>query len=353
MKTANRKTFVVDLGKRVFSTCPPIVTIPKLSSDISGFSTVPDLMDRLSDDRPEAFPYERELALYLLLIASVWPNDNQRLVTAARIFAGALNFHVSNVPTNRVFDVGGTGFTFHENFPRAKVEAFNDILFAKIGGPQSLLFSQSLEDFHRDLWKQVADLTIIHDVIEYIVKTSSLFPRISSLTFAYRAIADNIFARKGGYGIAEGPKRRRGKAGAVTTSEAVRAKCKRAPTTVILSFIMTRWYKLHFYDPANPRFFVRLSINENSSLGVGVNLSVICKQLLAAKSVQNVTIARWAKVDAAIPLQKLRYIYTLSSEELERAFEISDKVFKTPISQEERDAVREKLRTWGQQIPGT
>jgi hypothetical protein len=344
-KTASRKKLVVDLGKRVFSACPPVITRPRLSSDISGFSTVAELTDKLSDDHAEALPYERELALYLLLIASLWPNDNQRLLTAARIFAGALNFHVSNVPTNRVYNVGDTEFVFHKKYQSAKVETFNDALFAKIGGPHSLLFSQSLEEFHRDLWKQVEDLTMIHDVIEYIVKTYSLLPRLSSLTFAYHAIADNIFAREGGYGIAAGPKRRRGESGPVTTIETVRAKCKHAPKTVIMSFIMTRWWGVHLFDPANPQFFVRLATNEISNIGLGIQLSILREQLLAAKPQQNISIARWAQVDA-IPLKKPTYVYELNSEELEKAFEISDRVFKRPLSQEERDAVRRKLRTW-------
>jgi hypothetical protein len=348
--TGKRIELVVDLDKRVFSTSPPMFTRPNLKRDISGFSTVPDLINKLSDNSTEAFPYERELALYLLLVASLWPGDDARLVTAARIFAGALNFHVSNVPPNRVFNEGDSEFVFHKEFQRAKIEVFNDVFFTKIGGPQSLLFSQSLEEFHHDLWKQVADLTMIHDVMEYLIKTSSLSGRLSSLTFAYHAIAHNIFSTEGGYGIPTGQKRRRGKSELVTTMESVRAKCKGVTKNVILSFIMTRWYGIHLLDPANPQFLVRLARQEILDSDLRFETSALARQLLAAKSPQNISLIRWARTDA-LPLEKPPRFYTLNSEELERAFTISDSVFKIPLSQDERDALRRKLQTWWQQIP--
>ena len=68
---------------------------PTLPSDLRGFSTVDELIDRLTGDERSAFPYEQELTLYVLLVASLWPNDHERLLAAARIFSGALNFHFS------------------------------------------------------------------------------------------------------------------------------------------------------------------------------------------------------------------------------------------------------------------
>jgi hypothetical protein len=353
MKAAGRQTYSADLAKIVHDpdARTPTLTRPKLSEEISGFSTVPDLIAKLSY-HGEALPYERALALYLLLIASLWPDDNDRLVTAARIFAGALNFHVCSVPKNQAFRAGDIECGFHETFPKADVEKFNRLFFTRIGGQHSLLFTQSLQGFQHDLWEQVAGLMMIHDVLEYLVMTSSL-PRISSLTFAYYAIANNFFGREGGYGIKTGTKknlRNRIKPGFVTTAETVRAKCKRFPKNAFLSFFLTRFAGLHLIHPADPSFFGRLAHHHITEFQLKVCLSLFRSNLLKGRSQQNLSITRWALVDA-IPLEKQwqSQVHTLTPEELERVFKISEQVFQktNPISEEERESIRQKCKPGG------
>jgi hypothetical protein len=85
---------VINPAERVESKNPPVIFRPKLPSDLAGFSSIDDLIRREGDPKTH-FPFQRELALYLLLLASLWPGDTNRLLVAARIFSGALNFRVS------------------------------------------------------------------------------------------------------------------------------------------------------------------------------------------------------------------------------------------------------------------
>jgi hypothetical protein len=329
----------VDFNKRVFSKNPPIIAVPQLRSDLSGFSTVDELIGRLTRDHRPIFPYEKELVLYLLLIASLWPNDYERLLTAARLFSGALNFHFSRAPK----DMYRRARLLRRKLSRKKINFFNKHFFVRIGGPPSLLFCPSVERFHRDVWERIAELTIILDFTEYIFKSSILSKKICSASFAYHAIANNIFSRKGGYGVAEGPKRKskRGNTTAVTTAESVRAKCKHAPETTILSFIMTRWYPFHFFDPANPNFFLVSFRHNESGRWLKVAISMIRDRLLLNMSALNTSITRWALVNSPM-LDKPAHLYTLSAEELERAFKIYEGANKRPLSREEQDAARQK-----------
>ena len=124
----------IDLNKRVFVDSAPLSYPLDLTADISGFSTVEELMARAAGERSVGIPFEKELALYLLLIASLWPNDRERLITAARLFAGALNWSVANQ-----LHKGQTYLQFRKRFPRSKLMSFNQTFFRRIGGPYSLI----------------------------------------------------------------------------------------------------------------------------------------------------------------------------------------------------------------------
>ena len=306
-----KERLVLDLGKRVFSEDPPLIVRPSLRGDLTGFSTVDDLIGKLSRDRRPAFPYERELALYLLLIASIWPGDRERLLAAARIFSGALNFHISRAQEDAASSASRRYLALRQKLSPSEINSYNENFFVKFGGPQSLLFSPSVEAFHRDLWKRIAELTLIHDFAEYIFKSSILSKRISSATFGYHAIANNIFAREGGYGVAGGPKRKRGQTTAVKTAESVRAKCKSVPATVILSFIMTRWYGVHLFDPAHSQFLITLFRHEGTtSSGLRIAMSIIRDRLLKGRSKLNRSLIKWAGVDS--PRYESRHVCTHS-----------------------------------------
>ncbi len=312
---------------------------PTLPDDLSGFSTVEELIDKLIPNRSVAFPFERELALYLLLIASLWPNDHERLLAAARIFSGALNFHLSRVRADSTARSEEYAVFFRELSER-NVKSFNESFFSKIGGPLSLLICPSVNEFYRTLLQQVEDLAMVHDVIEYLVK-SSPFKRIGSATFAYHAIAHNIFARPGGYGIASGPKRTRGETD-VSSAETVRAKCRKVQGPAILSFIMTRWHRFYLLDPTCPEFFCELIDYGPGSLLLG-SLSAMRERVLKNKSKVNISMTKWARLTTP-PLKKA-WLYVLSRDELEQALAISAKVFKRPLTQEEQDSAREILES--------
>jgi hypothetical protein len=333
----------INFSKRVFSQEPPIIGRPKLPDDLGGYSTVEELMDKLPSNGVPAFPYERELALYLLLVASLWPKDRERLLTAARIFSGALNFHFSRARGDGTSTSSKKYAVLGRELSSANIDSFNESFFARIGGPLSLLFCPSIEESHRALWKQVGELTMKHDFVEYLFK-SSPFKRISSVTFAYHAIANNIFERKGGYGVAGGPKRKRGEADPVKTAESVRARCKDIPENVILSFIMTRWCCFHWLDPTYPEFLLNLMDSQVSSSFIKGSVATIEERVRSNKSTVTTSLARWAPTKT--PRPNRAWLQTLSPDELERAFAISTKAFpKKPLTQQEKDSARAILNT--------
>ena len=53
---------------------------------LRGLSNVEDLLASMQGETAESFPFCRELASYLLLVVSLWPNDRQRLLDAAGFF---------------------------------------------------------------------------------------------------------------------------------------------------------------------------------------------------------------------------------------------------------------------------
>ena len=349
---AKRFRISIDLGKRVESSkYPPIIVKPKLPTDMRGFDTVGDLISRQTESRT-AFPFQRELALFLLLIASIWPGDLGRLIVAARIFSGALNFHISPHRKNRMFV--RKRHRFHQEFTSEKLNLFNKVFFARIGGLESLLFCQSVEEFHCELWARTNELAMMHDVIEFLIKTARYFPEFCSSKFAFNAIAHNVFGRIGGYGVAAGPKRKHLKSGLVTTPELVRAKWKNAPDTIILSYILTHWYSIHFFDAANPLFLIRLNeaVREGPRGKLIRFLSLVQEPLHLGKAKQNSSIMKWLRID--IPrLQKPVHFKPLTPNELDQLITISRNHFKKPLTPDQEADVRARLRTWWRQIPRT
>jgi hypothetical protein len=239
----------VNLAKRVESADPPIVFRPNLVNDLAGFNSIQDLIRREVDPKTQ-FPFQRELALYLLLIASLWPGNVDRLLVAARIFSGGLNFRLSGSGKSpKLMKRGGP-------YSASNLGVFNRAFFSRIGGPESLLFCPSSEEFYREIWAHINDLAMMHDVIEFLVKTAD-FPELCSARMAFAAIAVNLFEREGGYGVPSSPKRNH-QTGYVATPETVRARWKAVPDTVVLSFVLTRWYGIHYFDPASPGLFPSL-----------------------------------------------------------------------------------------------
>ena len=315
-----------------------------------GLSNVDDLLALMQGDTPELFPFCREVAAYLLSAFSLWPNDQQRLLDAARIYSGALNYHIAQTPKNHVFRGGTEGrewVIFGRLFPAAELKSFNRIFFERIDGPKSLLFCPSVNQFRRDLVDRTEDLKIVHDVIEFLIKAAKVLPpKLRSASFAYEAVSRNVFSREGGYGIKSGPKRTRYDSNSVTTTGSVREKWKHAPNTVILSYVLTELYKFPFYDLADSGQFVTFSIYVRGITKLRLLVSSIAKQLLAARATQNESIAKWASTVRPAPDNSPFFLFCLTEEELERVFEIDRKVHRNPLSFDEQLAARVKRKNW-------
>jgi hypothetical protein len=235
---------------------------------------------------------------------------------------------------------------FGRLFPTTDLKSFNRIFFESIGGQTSLLFCPSVNQFRRDLVDRTEDLKIVHDVIGYMIKTSRVLPsKLRSASFAYEAVSRNVFDREGGYGIKSGPKRTRYDSNSVTTTGSVREKWKHAPNTVILSYVLTELYKLPFYDLADSRRFVAFSIYVRGITKLRLFVAPIAKQLLAARATQNESIAKWASTIRPPSIIPPFSLFRLTEEELERVFEIDQKVQKNPLSLDAQSAARVKRKT--------
>src|SRR5690348_6257588 len=127
---------LIELGGRIESKQPPFTLKPNLAGDLGGVSRVDQFLRREVAGKAQ-FPVQLALALYLLLIASLWPGDPDRLLIAARIFSGALNFLKLVKPLDRAYVANEIGI-------------FNRLFFSKIGDSESLLFCPSAKEFYRE-----------------------------------------------------------------------------------------------------------------------------------------------------------------------------------------------------------
>jgi hypothetical protein len=332
---------LVNLAERVESNVPPIVFKPKIPSDLLGFTSIPDLIHRVSDQNIQ-FPFQRELALYLLLVASLWPGNAERLLVGARIFSGALHF--------RLFGSGKNSKLvkkLNHASSSSEFDIFDRVFFSRIGGRESLLFCPSAEEFHREIWVRVNELAMVHDVIEYLIKTADL-RELCSARMAFAAVAGNIFQRKNGYGVLSGSKRKR-LPGHAATFETVRARWRVAPNTVVLSFVLARWCGAHYFDPVSPRFLPHLS----KCLGAGsrewlINLlSIVQHRLRLGTAKQNQSILKRLLPETP-RLQKALHFNPLTSSEFDRIVEIRKNSvhFKKDLTAAQETNLRSKCQTW-------
>jgi hypothetical protein len=335
---------------------PPPATRPAMPGDLRGFSSAEELLAQLSGSAAPPFPFAHELALYLLLIASIWPNNPARLLTAARLFSAALNFHDSTVNKKHVVRMLDRYIAVGRVISHRSVVDFNRAFFDRIGGAQSILFTQSADDFHSELWKSLKGLDMVHDVIEYILKASALSPRLSSVTFAFEAIAENIFQRKGGYGVQRIRKDRapdRPIPAGGTTVQTVRTAFRRAPAdTIVLSYVLARRYGLCIFDLADPRLFLHLAVIVEDPTTITKTISIHAHQLLKGKVKQSTTLALWAK-NAGPSVSGTLLYQPLSDQELDRAFAIAARVLSKPLVSAEQHAIRSRQKNWLKQTPDT
>jgi hypothetical protein len=303
----------INPAERVESKDPPIVFRPNLVSDLAGFNSIQNLI-RSEIDPQTKFPFQRELALYLLLIASLWPGNVDRLLVAARIFSGALNFRISGSRKSSKLMKRDSAYS------ASKLDVFNRVFFPRIGGSESLLFCPSTEEFYREVWAYINELAMIHDVIEFLIKTAD-FPELCSARMAFAAVAGNLFQRKGGYGVPSGSKRKH-QAGYVTTPETVRARWKAVPDTVVLSFVLTRWYGIHYFDPSSPMFFLHLNKCVETGSRELVNfLTIVQDRLRLGRAKQNSSILKLLQPEMP-RVQKPLHFKPLTAIEFDRLIEI-------------------------------
>jgi len=326
----------------------------------SSLSTDQRLIERLMPNDREAFPFERELALYLLLICSLWPGDRQKLIIAARVFCGALNYHKANVARDALFSYQFGHFDFHRHYSAKKVASFNKLLFEEVGGPMSLWLTPDAREFHHEVRERLTELAMMHDVIDYLVKASIISPRLSSSAFAFYAVANNIFERANGYGVRVGPKRSRSKVEKntrwenekrlrskeeVTTTHTVRQKWKQAPSTILLSFIMAQKFELHKFCPTDARFLAYVSLLTRNAPGWGITVRLRLFQgyLRQYAPVQNVSIRKWTPHPMPDAFEgAIGGVLRFSSRELNAIFKLSDSFFSKPLSELEKAEIREK-----------
>jgi hypothetical protein len=296
-------------------------------------------MDRLKRSANEKFPFERELALYLLFIVSIWPNDCDRLLTAARIYSGAINLNDATVTRKLKVYYDRDVFVSHDVFSKSRLRQFNRMFFETIGGPFSLLFTPSIPEFQGMVRRRLDELLIVHDVIKFMLGASVVTSKLNSANIAFHAVAQNFFARKNGYGVRAGPKHKRSKRG-VTTVHSAREKWKRAPETILLSFVMTQILAVQRFSPATPYFFTHLSRIVRSSPEIDDLLGIIQASIKRSAHIQNGSITKWAhfpmpKAGSALIGGALRF----SEAQIKRALELSDDVLKRPLSKEEKDRI--------------
>jgi hypothetical protein len=306
-----------------------------------GFGSLGELLEKCACSSLPAFPFECELCRYLLFICSLWPEDKRRLVDGARIFSSSLNYHASH-PKLRVSD--------------ADLKKFNEHVFDRIGGQKSMLFCPSVEDYHRDVWGRISDLMMLHDVVDYILKFCIVWREMASSKVAFAAVAHNIFKRKDGYGIKKGEKRRAMDPSMVTTPNTVRERWKNAPESMLLSYVLVRWVRIHVWDPGSIRFLIsiRNSVEKVGGLSLSKLLSLTREMLKSQVSEQNRTLKKWAEmIGAASPISGTFYTCRPTGEELEQAFVLHDKLFKKPLAAEAKERVNAAIRGRALQIPAT
>lgn len=305
-------------------------------------SSIKYLIDRLTPSAKEVFPFEHALSLHLLFIAALWPNDRQRLLTAARIFAGSTNFHIATVGPKAVFTCKNEHLHFHNEFSKSRLALFNEGFFKILGGLNSLFFTDSVTAFYRDVHQRVTDLQMMHDVISFLIKASVVSPQLSSSRLAFEAVARNIFDRPNGYGVHLGAKRMRSH-GKVTTVNSVREKWKRSPETILLSFVMTEMFGPQNFSPSEPQFLAYTHIVARRTPGKFITILLKISQAYLARNrrTQNKSIEKWTQLLPARPFKggiggPLRF----SDIQLDRVFTIVDSVFKKPLLKEQKAEFR-------------
>ena len=311
--------------------------------DLSGgLSSIERMITRLQSPAKEFFPFERELTLYLLLIASIFPDAPARLLTAARIFSGALNLHARIQGQNANFRYREHKLKFHDAFTKRRLSKFNKIFFREIGDWPSLLFTPSASEFHDAVTRRLGELQMLHDTINYILKASTLSRQLSSSNLAYNAISKNFFNRKNGYGVKIGEKKRRRTTILATTPSYVREKWKRAPNTLFLSFVMTEMFSIHRHPPTDVRFFAYLHFKVDERPGdlIAHILSLMQGYMKNGTPEQNASIEKWSRFSQHKTGHGfLGHQFRFSKKQLLRAMDLSDEIFKRRLSPDERDRI--------------
>ena len=306
------------------------------------------LISRLMPTSIEAFPFERALSLYLLFLEALWPGDRDRLLTGARIFAGSLNFHITATNPEAVFEFQNERLLFHDEFTKGKLAIFNKTFFNEIGGLNSLFITESVAKFYSDLLQRVTELEMMHDVVRFLIMASVLSPRLGSSRIAFAAIEKNIFKHPDGYRIRSGPKRKRSRKHA-TTVNSVREKWKRAPETILLSYLMIEFFGLQSFSPADKQFLPYLHMRGGRTPGLSIDriLHVVQAYLVRNRPTQNTSIAKWTRLLNSQPFHGLiggglRF----SDDQLEDVFRICDEVFSKPLPEEEKAEFRQRNKTF-------
>jgi len=132
-----------------------------------------------ASDEPNRFRFDREIALLLLLIWSMWPNDDASLGTACRLIADAITFHrrdkSDNVTDKRIKKLEEIRARLEEPWYKTFYERF----YAHFGGMASARLMWTRSDLDEMILDRQRELNTSLDLMACIIRR--LFPELWAL----------------------------------------------------------------------------------------------------------------------------------------------------------------------------
>jgi hypothetical protein len=319
-------TVHLKLGK-IFSRRSALIVGPA-AADLSGFLSIDELLRRLEGRAPPPrFAFEKEFALYLLFVASIWPDNRQRLVDAARLFGGTINYVAAKNNTR---------------ISKLAQKSFNTRLFSKVGGVESLLFCPAINDFHQDVHNRLNELAPLHDVVDLIFRLTVIAPELTQLKFAFYAISRNALGRENDYGISSGPKRKRVTA---ISMETLHAKWRRRPKSLILSYLLVEHFKLGLLPPGHWRFLHLFSQTVQSGHTIRSFQAAIERVLSRSKAARRSGLAELLEARDPPRVQRI-HVQPPTDVQLSKILEAASAYFSPPMRDERIESIRQSAKKW-------
>ena len=188
------------------------------------------------DDGAHRFRFDREIALLLLLIWSMWPDDDAILRMASRLIADAITFHrrdkSGNITDKRIKKLASIRARLEEPW----YETFYLRFYAHFGGLASARLMWTRSDFDKIVVDKQCELNTSLDLIEFLLRMSKVDNKLITRNFGSEFIARDGFQQFDSYGVRIGEKKSER-----PTKVAVNTVSKRwdnAPATLGLTYII-------------------------------------------------------------------------------------------------------------------